>query len=290
LFKEMKNIYMLIVLVILLPCFIHAIQIPIISHPSASQSSITPPSSSNDIISCSEFDKKNIKLVTVDVFAALTLLDESLFRNIAQILPNITRQQVEGVVGDWENVYGDHLGLSFDVNVTGVHPFRWMLNQSLPQILQQNNITEDINATTITNLIDSWGNLILRPSAKSTFMNLSNAGYLVGPLSNGDDEIVSHAFSALSPEVKPAYVFTSDYPVMCFKNCTGMYHNVLNVSGFSVNEVLHVAGSMYDGRGARTAGLFSAVLKPDSHHRHNNTANYPCFILNDLSDLLSILL
>eukprot|EP01111_Echinosteliopsis_oligospora_P005210 TRINITY_DN18448_c0_g1_i1.p1 TRINITY_DN18448_c0_g1~~TRINITY_DN18448_c0_g1_i1.p1 ORF type:complete len:283 (-),score=62.98 TRINITY_DN18448_c0_g1_i1:18-866(-) len=279
---HVKQCCVLVIFVIItLSSSVVSLQIPIVP----SDTSIS--SSSPSVISCSLFKKQNIKLVTVDVFAALTLLDESLDRNIAAILPQLTSDQVLDFVTAWENVYADHLGYTFDEKLSGPHPFRTLMNDTLPQLLSKYNVT--VNETQANELVNSWGDLILRPSAKPTFTNLTAAGFHIAPLSNGDEEIVSHAFSALAPEVEPSFVFTSDYPVMCFKHCTAIYQHVLQVSNYSALEVLHVAGSMYDGKGARSAGLFSAVLDPGSHHR-NDTYNYPCFVLNDLSDLLDILL
>jgi len=248
-------------------------------------------------LECSQFDASKIKLVTFDVFAALTLLQESLTENVATLLPQLTPDQVTNFVGEWLDVYESNLGHNFSLSVTGPEPFRWMLNTSLPQILLDNGVTS-IESQTYDALINSWGNLIPRSDAKFTLMKLTSAGFRVAPLSNGDTFTISQAFSAFAPEVLPSYYFSSNFPVMCFKDCEGIYQQT-HRSDYSPLQILHVAGAMFDGKGARAAGLFSATLVGDDpssvqfqngKSRRSNSGDYDtCFELQKLSDLIPIL-
>ena len=73
-----------------------------------------------------------------------------------------------------------------------------------------------------------------------------------------------------------AYIFSSDYPVGAFKPSMEMYHQVLQ--RYPATEVLHVAGSPIDARGAREAGLFSALL-----HSEPASGLQPCFVLANIT-------
>lgn len=247
---------------------------------------------SPEILNCTLFNPNNIKLVTFDVFAALSLLVDSLTQNIASILPQLSSSQVDQVVNEWLLAYEDHEGLNYSVSITGPQPFRWMLTTTLPQILADVGI-DSVSPATFNALVDSWGDLTPRKTAKYTLIKLNAAGFQVGPLSNGDVITISTAFSVYAPEVKPSFTFTSDFPVMCFKNCSGIYQHVLDVTGYNPLQVLHVAGAMYDGQGARNAGLFSAVLEGNTMRSRRSVdsadAPQPCFLLQSLSDLVPIL-
>ena len=52
-------------------------------------------SPTSTVLNCSTFDPHKIKLVTFDVFAALSLLEESLTNNIHALLPQLTPDQVK---------------------------------------------------------------------------------------------------------------------------------------------------------------------------------------------------
>jgi len=272
---------------------------------SPTKTTTTRPPITTEVLNCSQFEPHNIKLVTFDVFAALSLLEESLTRNIAKLLPQLTPPQVNQVVNEWILVYENNLGHNFTLAVNGPQPFRWMLNSSLPSILHDVGVT-NIDTQTYNALVNCWGDLIPRDDAKSTLIKLSQAGFKVGPLSNGDTPTLTQAFVVYKPEVTPSYMLSSDFPVMCFKDCAGIYLHMLEVTGYSPLEVIHVAGSMYDGVGARNAGLFSAVLDGDGHGDDDNVSRQyqsryqrdsninsndvqPCFILQHLSDIIPIL-
>jgi len=245
-------------------------------------------------LDCSEFDASQIKLVTFDTFAALTLLPQSLNRSVRSLLPQLNDTQYAQVVDSWITAYAENLGHSFDITITGPFPFRWMVNTSIVEILEGLNVT--IDSETLVDLENSWGDLIPRPGANVTLEALQGAGFEVGPLSNGDYYTLEQAFKVFAPQVIPDYVFSSDYPVMCFKNCSKIYQHVLNTTGYDATQYLHVAGSMYDGEGARGAGVFSAVLEAPEEDEPSflgtdmyNPANMPCFFLRNLTDILPIL-
>eukprot|EP01102_Stenamoeba_stenopodia_P001853 TRINITY_DN11678_c0_g1_i1.p1 TRINITY_DN11678_c0_g1~~TRINITY_DN11678_c0_g1_i1.p1 ORF type:complete len:290 (+),score=32.41 TRINITY_DN11678_c0_g1_i1:38-871(+) len=243
-------------------------------------------------IDCSYFDGSQIKLVTFDTFAALTLLPESLANSVAHYLPDLDQAQVNQIVDAWITVYADNLGHSFEVSVTGYYPFQWMVNTSIVEILS--NMSISVTNETLSGLEGSWGDLIPRPGANITLQALQAAGLEVGPLSNGDYFTLQRAFTVFAPKVIPNYIFSSDFPVMCFKNCSEIYQHVLDVTGYLPTQYLHVAGSNYDGEGARAAGIFSAVLETEYTSDRNmadaySPANTPCFFLKSLTDVLPIL-
>jgi hypothetical protein len=80
--------------------------------------------------------------------------------------------------------------------------------------------------------------------------------------------------------------FGSDYPTGVFKPQKGIYQQVIDKGGYSIDEVLHVAGGEFDAIAAHTTvGFLSAV------GRGGGSGNLPdvCFYLSDLTLLPEIL-
>jgi len=67
-----------------------------------------------DTLNCDTFDPKKIKLVTFDVFAALMDLTSSLNENIANILPDLTKDEVQSFTEQWVSGYSNYAGYVFD--------------------------------------------------------------------------------------------------------------------------------------------------------------------------------
>lgn len=87
---------------------------------------------------CSTFDYRNIDLITFDVFAALMDTGTSLADNIKTALPQLSSTQVKKFVSAWESGYVSGMDRLFNPSQThGLEPFRWIIETSLVQIIQQ---------------------------------------------------------------------------------------------------------------------------------------------------------
>lgn len=60
---------------------------------------------------------------------------------------------------------------------------------------------------------------------------------------------------------------------------------VEQVSGLAKNEILHVARSGFDAKGAREYGFFAAL----SYSEPEKEGEQPCFVVKNIADLLPIL-
>eukprot|EP00759_Apiculatamorpha_spiralis_P005551 PhF_6_TR13360/c0_g1_i1/m.21162/K01560/E3.8.1.2; 2-haloacid dehalogenase len=238
----------------------------------------------NNLINCSTFNPKQIKLVTFDVFAALMDLYTSLNRDIPQVAPFLTPHQSTKFVNHMVEIYASYADHAFTKTEThGLNPFDYVGNLSLTQIAKSLNLTTRIypGAPVWNALLATWGNLIPWNGTFDVLRRLHKAGYLIAPLSNGGAQTLRNATSIFAPEVPMFNIFSSDWPVGAFKPQPAMYAQVFSRTNFSIHQVLHVAGADIDGSGARAFGMYSALL-------HNPTAPdpQPCFMLANITGLI----
>jgi FMN phosphatase YigB (HAD superfamily) len=222
-----------------------------------------------------------IKLLSFDMFAALMDLYSSLNVNIAEILPNLSTNQVETLTNNWVDGYGSYGNYIFDENVTGPYPFQWMLNDTLTTAL--NNMNLEVTSSEFVELTQSWGDLIPWQGTTYTLTTLYNAGINIAPLSNGDSDTLTRDWKAFEPATDPYTIFSSDFPVGAFKPQPSMYAQVIN-SGVNIEEYMHIAGAPGDAQGAREYGIYASL----SWNTPIPGDYEPCFVLNNITDLLAI--
>jgi FMN phosphatase YigB (HAD superfamily) len=195
----------------------------------------------------------------------------------------LTSKQVNSLTQQWESAYGGYAGTVFDESVTGTEPFQWMLRSTLPPILSSMKIT--VTDAEFEALIACWGNLVPWTGTTETLQKVFDAGYHIGTLSNGDQGTLKNAMSIFTG-VKFSYYFSSDFPnAGSFKPDHAMYDQLPRLSSYSVEEILHVAGANSDGWGARSAGLYSALVGSPPYPKQP----LPCFLLKDITELTTVL-
>lgn len=222
------------------------------------------------------------------LMACLFFFTASMLKNVAEILPTLSSDQVHTLVIDWENSYGKNQGRIFNESITGVDNFSWSISVALEDILDSMNIRGLVDRGTFDMLVKSWGNLIPWDQTQETLEIISNAGFKIGTLSNGDQITLKRATDVFLPNVKFDYVFGSEFPVGSFKPDSAMYHQLENY-GFEREEILHIAGGETDAQGARDANIFSAfnqVLYPSTTPIDNDDI---CFLLANITEVPAIL-
>ena len=206
-------------------------------------------------------------------------------RNIALILPDLTSKQVNTLAQKWESAYSDYAGTVFDESVTGSEPFQWVLNTSLKSILTDMKI--EVTDSQFSQLIACWGDLIPWPGTTETLQTVYNANFHIGTLSNGDENTLKNAMKIFQPyNVSFSYYFNSNFPnAGSFKPDSRMYHQLLQLTSYNPNEILHVAGANIDGWGSRNSGLFSALVNSPPYPQKP----LPCFFLKNITDVPKVL-
>ena len=127
----------------------------------------------------------------------------------------------------WFQAYEDAFGYCFNVSVSGKRPFHWVISESLHQIVTKLNISQMVpnNSATFDALLGTWSQLTPLPGTLDALRVLSSR-YLIAPLSNGDAAMLRNATSVFLPSVNMSYIFSSDYPVECFKPEPDIYAQV----------------------------------------------------------------
>mmetsp|Transcript_8545 Transcript_8545/g.14169 ORF Transcript_8545/g.14169 Transcript_8545/m.14169 type:complete len:256 (+) Transcript_8545:35-802(+) len=230
---------------------------------------------------CPTYDASKIKMVTFDCFAALMAWEDSMMKNIAEIMPELSDSEVSDLMYAWEYAYGKAADTIFDEGLTGQFPFSWHISTQLNAIAPGLNL--DISRSQFDLLVKSWGNLTPWPNTQETLEILQNANITIAALSNGDHKTLRSAMQIFKLPVVFTHVFPSDFPVGAFKPQKDIYLQALNV-GYTQEEILHVAGGSTDASGARAAGFFSALL-----HKESTDSPEPCFVLDDISGVPAIL-
>jgi 2-haloalkanoic acid dehalogenase type II len=235
-------------------------------------------------IPCSSLNVSALKVLTFDLFGALMLTESSLYDNIGPLVPSLSSAQVKDFVNLWLSAYVSYFGDSFSPSVTH-QPFQWVINSSLVEILQYFQLSSTVpqNSTTFNALLATWGNLQPRPDVTEVLANLSTR-YQLGLLSNGDKNTLQAALRVFPPSVNVSLILSSDYPANCFKPCPAMYAQALDAVHGDLTQVMHVAGSTFDGRGARTFGIYSVAIDGSEA----DVEPQPCFLFDDIKQLLSL--
>jgi len=234
-------------------------------------------------LNCSSFDPQQIKIITFDTFAALMATEASLSTNIQTLLPELNASAVQAFVQDWVGVYGSYFGTSFNPATQAPEPFTWVIRTGLVEVLTNFGLITQypVGSSVFELLAVSWAHLTPWPNTAKV-LRLLQSKYLVAALSNGDHDTLVTATSAFFPEVQLAGVYSSDYPVGVFKPLPGIYEQVANEYGFG--SVLHVAGSSVDAWGARSYGIYAALLGEAPQ-----PGPQPCFLLKDITYLPAVM-
>lgn len=134
-------------------------------------------------------------------------------------------------------------------------------------------------------LMRIWTTFSAWPEAKPILEEVKQRGYAIAMLSNGDLDMLEPLQD--STGIRFDHIFSGDM-AGCYKPSPGIYELPYKKLNIRKEEMLHVAGSMFDVMGAKAAGCTCAWS-----NRHGdvllNEAYAPDYELKNLSQLLDIL-
>jgi hypothetical protein len=247
-------------------------------------------SSSDAAVSvCPEFNASKIRLITFDVFGALMTTSVNLRRAVESALPALTPSVASQIAGDMLSYYASYMddgGFIFNSSIQTPQPFVWVTRNGLENAFTSRAPTCGANCSpgsiAFEQLANSaWGNLTPYADVVPALVKISTR-FEIGVLSNGDDDTLSMATSQFANVNINVKRFGSDYPVGVFKPQRAIYEQLLT-SGYTLDNVLHVAGSEFDAVAAHGVGFLSAV------GRGSGSSQDVCFFLQDLTLLPEIL-
>ena len=221
------------------------------------------------------------KLITFDVYSASLDINGSAVPIVREVL-GWSEEKCLDFFKTWRTQQWNFLLLNNSMG-KGFLSYRYITSQTLEYALKKYGI--DLTEEQKKRLMDIWVSFKAWPEAKEVIEEIKSRGYKVAMLSNGDQDMLEPLQN--SSGIKFDYVFSAE-AAGAYKPSPAVYDIPFQKTGIKKEEMLHVAGSVFDVMGAKAAGCFCAwsnrysdyVLAPEYEPDYN---------MNNLSELLSIL-
>lgn len=188
------------------------------------------------------------KVITFDIYSASLDINGSSLPIVESIL-DLPKENCEQFFKVWRAQQWNYLLLNNSME-QGYYTYRYITEQVLEYTAKKFDIT--LTQDQKKQLMDVWIRFKAWPEAKEVIEELKRRGYIVAMLSNGDEDMLK--LLEESTGIKFHYVFSGDQ-AKCYKPNPEIYYNALKRLDVKVDELLHVAGSMFDVMGAKAAGI-----------------------------------
>jgi 2-haloacid dehalogenase len=187
------------------------------------------------------------QLITFDVYTALFDIEGSLVPVIQKLL----KEPVDAteLVRLWRQKQLEYALISNSIQ-HGRVLFTDITRRALDYALNRSQI--NLGDAGRRSLVAEWDQLQLWPEAEQVLSEVKRRGYVVGLLSNGDEEMLRRLASRLP--ITCDHIFASEHAGY-YKPHPSVYELPLRTLGLTLDQVLHVAGSPTDVMGTKAAGL-----------------------------------
>ena len=221
------------------------------------------------------------KLITFDIYSASLDINGSAVPIVREVLGWSEEKCLE-FFKTWRTQQWNFLLLNNSMN-EGFMSYRDITAKTLDYAAKKYETI--LNEEQKRQLMDIWVSFKAWPEAKEVIEEIKRRGYKVAMLSNGDQDMLEPLQS--SSGIRFDYVFSAG-SARAYKPAAAVYEIPFQKTGIKKEEMLHVAGSVFDVMGAKAAGCVCAwsnrysdfVLDPKYEPDYN---------MNNLSELLSIL-
>ena len=192
-----------------------------------------------------------IKLITFDVYTALTDLERSLVAALGPLVDG-DGPSACALLGNWRTKQMEYAQISNSLGAGSVS-FLQITRRSLDYALGKASI--EAGATVRDELVDAWNRLDLWHEARSVIDAISGRGYELAVLSNGDADMLE---ALVAHNRLPFERIFSAEQAGAYKPDPAVYRMPVEALGLAPRQILHVAGSATDTMGALAAGLACA--------------------------------
>lgn len=221
------------------------------------------------------------KLVTFDIYSASLDIYGSALPVVQEVL-GIPGDQANDFFHVWRTQQWNYLLLKNSMQ-DGFRNYHEITRGLLDYMEKKTGLT--INGEQKDRLMRIWTTFRAWPEAKSILEEVKKKGYAIGMLSNGDRDMLEPLQD--STGIRFDYIFSGDM-AGCYKPSAGIYELPYKMLNIRKEEMLHVAGSMFDVMGAKAAGCTCAWSNRNGDIMLDNMYT-PDYELKDLSELLDIL-
>lgn len=235
----------------------------------------------NTLVATKERLGEMYKVITFDIYSASLDINGSAIPIVEKVL-DLSKEECAEFFKTWRAQQWNYLLLNNSMG-DGYYSYRYITEQ----VLEYTEKKFDLKLTLEQKkeLMEIWTSFKAWPEAKKVIDELKRRGYKVAMLSNGDEDMLRPLQESTGIDFD--YVFSGDQ-AGCYKPNPEIYNNVLKSLDIGTDELLHVAGSLFDVMGAKSAGLNCAWS-----NRYNefilDTKYIPDFELSSLDKLLDLL-
>ncbi|GAB7058202.1 MULTISPECIES: haloacid dehalogenase type II [Paenibacillus] len=191
------------------------------------------------------------RLISFDVYSALANIEGSLIPELTKEIGS-NKLDTTAFFRTWRTRQWDYLLLNNSLD-TGYLSYDTITLRALDYTAKRFGIQLADEAR--ERLLLAWTRLRLWPEAAEVLSEIQNRGYAIAILSNGTEAMLQ----ALQEEIGIHfdYIFSSDQ-AEAYKPSPKIYQLPFTRLGLDRRELLHVAGSLFDVMGAKSAGLTCA--------------------------------
>ncbi len=221
------------------------------------------------------------KLITFDMYSAILDINGSAVPIIREALGKSEDFSREFFIL-WRAQQWNYLLLNNSME-KGFKSYRYITETVLDYTAKKFNVS--LSSEMKDRLMQVWTNFKPWPEVIEVLTEIKRRGYKIGMLSNGDQEMLAPLAGSCGIDFD--YIFSAD-EAGYYKPNPNVYSIPLKRLDIDKNKMLHVAGSVFDVMGTKSAGFQCAwsnrfrdyVLD----HRYS-----PDYDMKDLHDLLTIL-
>lgn len=221
-------------------------------------------------------------VVTFDIYSASLDIFGSSIPKVCDILNELSEKECEDFFKMWRTQQWNYLLLNNSMR-DGFYSYRYITERVLEYT--QSKFDLELSIKQKEDLMEIWTTFKAWPEAKAVIDEIKSRGYKVAILSNGDEDMLKALEG--STDIVFDYIFSGDQ-AGCYKPSPNIYKNALKKLDIDSSEMLHVAGSLFDVMGAKSAGLSCAWS--NRHGEYVLDSQYlPDYEIPSLNSLLELL-
>lgn len=221
------------------------------------------------------------KLVTFDVYSASLDINGSAIPIVREVLGWPDEKCLE-FFKTWRTQQWNFLLLNNSMSER-FQSYHYITGKTLEYAMKKYGIS--LNENQKKQLMDIWVSFKAWPEAKEVIEEIKRRGYKVAMLSNGDQDMLEPLQN--SSGIRFDYVFSAG-TAGAYKPSATVYDIPFQKTGIKKEEMLHVAGSVFDVMGAKAAGCVCAWSNRYSDYVLDSKYE-PDYNMKNLSELLNIL-
>ncbi len=221
------------------------------------------------------------KLITFDIYSASLDIKGSANPIVEKVL-GFDAEKAADFFSTWRNQQWNYLLLNNSMR-NGYQTYRYITETTLHYTEKKFGIT--LSEDQKKELMNIWVSFKAWPESKAVIDAIKAKGYKVAMLSNGDQDMLEPLQE--SSGIQFDYVFSAG-DSKSYKPAPGVYDIPTLKTGIPKEEILHVAGSVFDVMGARAAGCNCAWSNRYQDFVLDEKYE-PTYNMKNLSELLDIL-